>query len=252
MMRFSTRSPGRRCALGAWIKLPGTESTEIIASAGFDFAVVDMEHTLLDASAVERHLVLGQALGMPMLVRVPDAIPSLIQRLLDGGADGIFVPHVDDPIDAERAVASSTFPPRGTRGSGGTSRAGDFGLRSRLEYLASGGGIIAQIESVASMRAIEPIVATEGLGAVMLGPADLGLDPLRGELGSIAEVADSLVTSARSAGIAVGIACSPADVPAQRDAGFDFIVCANDVTLLATAAHEVIRSLDTGQDYSYE
>lgn len=232
-----------RTAFGAWVKLPGIESTEIFAAAGFDFCVVDLEHTLLDTSTAERHIVVGTALGMRMFVRVPDTGTGRIQRLLDGGASGILVPHVDEVVTAKRVIAGSLFPPHGTRGSGGTSRAGGFGMRDRATYLGSGGGIVAQIESVDAVRALSEIAPLPGLGAIMLGPADLGLDPRRSELGTADNVDAAVISAARAASVPVGIACSPQAAAAKRDAGFDFVICANDTTLLASAAHDVVRGL---------
>lgn len=251
-MRFRRLGSSRAIALGAWIKMPAIESTEVIDAAGFDFAVVDMEHTLLDTTVVERHLVVGRALGMTMLVRVPDATPSRIQRLLDGGADGVFVPHVDDADAAESAVASADFPPHGTRGSGGTSRAGGFGDRSRDAYLASGGGVVAQIESAAAVEELDRISAIRNLGGLMLGPADLGLDPRRGDLGAAVDISRRVVAAAHEHGISAGTACGVAGVGAAREAGFDFAVCANDVSLLAGAAAEVIRTTDSGEEYAHD
>lgn len=251
-MRFRRVGSSRAIALGAWIKMSAIESTEIVDAAGFDFAVVDMEHTLLDTAAVERHLVVGRALGLRMLVRAPDDTPSRIQRLLDGGAAGVFVPHVDDAAVAESAVASADFPPRGKRGSGGTSRAGGFGSRAREAYLASGGGVVAQIESAAAVEDLDRIAAVPDLGALMLGPADLGLDPRRGDLGPDADISRCVVSAAHANGISAGTACSIAGVAAAREAGFDFAVCTNDATLLAGAAVEVIRSIDSGKENEHD
>ncbi|MCH1881347.1 aldolase/citrate lyase family protein [Agrococcus sp. ARC_14] len=239
-----------RTAFGAWIKLAAIESVEILDAAGFDFAVVDMEHTLLDTASVQQHLVVGRALGMPMLVRVPDANPSRIQRLLDGGAAGILAPHVDDVATAKGLVASSHFPPRGTRGSGGTSRSGGFGLRERDAYLGGGGGVVAQIESVAAVRDASAIASVEGLAALMLGPADLELDPRRSELPNAADVAAGVIAAARGAGVLAGTACTAAAALARAAAGFDFVICASDVTMLATAAHDVVRSLHAREEPS--
>lgn len=230
-------------ALGAWIKLPGVQSPEILADAGFDFCIVDMEHTLLEASSVETHLVVGRALGMSMFVRTPDKTPSLIQKLLDGGADGVVVPHVDTVTVANEIAASSLFPPLGTRGSGGTSRAGMYGKRRREEYLAGSGGVVAQIESVESVLSVANIASTEGINALLLGNADLDLDPRRSKLGSRNEIAEKVIDAGHAAGIPVGTACAPEAATTQREVGFDFLVCANDATLMSSAAHAIIDSL---------
>lgn len=242
-MFLRTDGPKEGTAWGAWIKMAASESPEVLADAGFDFCVIDCEHTLLDLTSVERHLVLGRALGLRMFVRVPDTGAGLIQRLLDGGASGVVVPHVDDVDTADRVAAASQFPPRGTRGSGGTSRAGKFGLRPRADYLSSGGGVVAQIESVAAVQAVSEIAAVTGIEALLLGNADLGLDPRRRELGTNDEVATAVIAAGHAANVPVGTACTPSRAAEQAHTGFDFVVCANDSSLLAAAAHDVVRGL---------
>ncbi|MEU6646929.1 aldolase/citrate lyase family protein [Saccharomonospora sp. NPDC046836] len=228
-------------AWGAWIKLSSVESTEIMAQAGFDFCVVDLEHTLMDLSAVLTHLAVGQALGMRMLVRIPDLTPSLIQRLLDAGADGIVAPHVDNAEIAARFVQYTRFPPRGARGSGGTSRAGGWGRTPRPDYLARTGLAIGQIESVAAVADVESIARVDGLGALMLGPADLSLDAAGHA--DPAMFSSTVRAAARAAGLLVGTAVGASALPRVHDEQYDFIVCGNDVTTLATGASQLIETV---------
>lgn len=231
-------------AWGAWIKLSAVESTEVMARAGFDFGVVDLEHTLMDLNTVLTHLTVGQAHGMRMLVRVPDLTPSLIQRLLDAGADGIVAPHVDDAEAAARLVGCTRFPPRGVRGSGATSRAGGWGRIPRADYLARTGLPIGQIESVAAVEDVERIAGVEGLGALLLGPADLGIDaaatPGTPEL---SVQAARVRAAARAAGVLMGTAVGISDAARAYGEGHDFIVCGNDATTLATGAAELIATV---------
>lgn len=224
-------------AWGAWVKLEAVESTEILARSGFDLIVVDLEHTLLDLSAVARHVVVGQALGLRVLVRVPDRSPALAQRLLDGGVDGLVVPHVDSVDDAEAAVAATRFAPRGHRGSGATSRAGGWGRRDRQTYLGATPTVVAQIESTAALRDVAGIASTDGVSAVMLGAADLALDA-----GAPVGDADlAVLAAARAAGVEAGSAGGPAGAARAAELGLDFFVCAADTTLLAGAAEETLR-----------
>src|SRR3954471_356467 len=92
---------GAEPALGTWVKLPSLEIVEIIARTGFDFVVVDNEHSPLSLESTYNAIVLGQALGLTMLVRVPDRSGSTVQRVLDAGADGLLVPQVADRATAE-------------------------------------------------------------------------------------------------------------------------------------------------------
>src|SRR5690606_40621933 len=137
-------------ALRSWMKLASYESAEILAHAGFDFVVIDLEHTTLDLGAVSRHLAMARALGVDPLVRVPDHGHSVIQRVLDAGAAGVVVPHVDTAEQARAVVRATRFPPHGDRGSGSTSRAGRWGLLPRADYLDygnTGALCVVQLES---------------------------------------------------------------------------------------------------------
>lgn len=241
---FRTRDGRDGTAFGAWIKMATIESTEVLADSGFDFAVVDMEHTLLSMESVYQHIVVGTGLGMQMLVRVPDASGSVIGRVLDAGASGVIVPHVDTAADAMRAARSCSFPPSGVRGSGGTSRNGRWGARPRTDYLADVGLCVPQIESCASVRDIDEILATEGIGAVMLGPADLALDSAcHPAAQSVSQQSAAVLEAARKAHVVVGTACAGAAAADAVVNGYDFVICANDSTLLSDAARATVSQL---------
>ncbi|GAA3116141.1 aldolase/citrate lyase family protein [Nonomuraea salmonea] len=102
--------------LGTWIKLASPESVEIMAYAGFDFVVIDLEHTTLDLGAASTHIATARALGVDPLVRVPDHGLSVIQRVLDAGAAGVLVPHVDTVEQARAVVRATRFRRAATAG----------------------------------------------------------------------------------------------------------------------------------------
>jgi 2-keto-3-deoxy-L-rhamnonate aldolase RhmA len=249
---LATRDGRKGPAFGVWVKLSTIESTEIMAAAGFDFCVIDLEHTLFDTQTVYQHIVVGSGLGLQMLVRIPDSAGPLIQRVLDAGAFGVVAPHVDTANDALRIAQSCTFPPVGTRGSGGTSRAGQWGLRQRDQYLNDTRLCIPQIESSQGAQNIEDILRTPGVGSIMLGPADLGLDRTRDPEGpSTAEMLELVRQAARAANIPIGTACNLRDAASAVHIGYDFIVCGNDASLLAkTAQGSVAKLQDLGSSFA--
>jgi 4-hydroxy-2-oxoheptanedioate aldolase len=231
-------------AFGIWVKMSTIESTEIMAAAGFDFCIIDMEHTLLDTQTVYQQLVIGSALGVQMLVRVPDSAGAVIQRVLDAGASGVVVPHVDTADDALRIAQACMFPPSGTRGSGGTSRLGRWGLRPRDRYLNDVRLCVPQIESTTAVENIQAILDTPGVGSIMLGPADLSLDHRRDAEGpSPEEMLERVRQAARAANIPVGTACALDDAETAVQLGYDFIVCGNDSSLLASSAQKTVAEL---------
>ncbi|MFG2005092.1 HpcH/HpaI aldolase/citrate lyase family protein [Spirillospora sp. NPDC048911] len=228
--------------VGTWIKLSATESIEAMAHAGFDFVVIDLEHTLLSAETAARHIALASALGMRPLVRVPDHTPSTVQRLLDAGAGGILFPHVDDARTAGEVAAATRFPPHGRRGSGGTSRAGEWGTLPRSEYLRRGNEdvlCLPQLESRAAIEAVDDILAVDGVDGVFVGAADLALDlGLPGGDPEIKKLVERVSEAARRAGKPSGVAYG-SDVQGLDRAvrnGHGFVILGNDASLLVEAA----------------
>ena len=232
--------------LGTWLKIASGEPAEIMAFAGFDFVVVDLEHAPLDLQTAYRLINSAAALGMAPLVRVPDKTASTIQKILDAGAMGILVPHVDTVEEAAAVGRACRFPPHGVRGAGGTSRAGGWGLRPNADYLAAGNDdvlCIPQLESVEAVRAAPRMLALDSVDAVFVGAADLsmsmGTTPASPE---VRELIGSAQDAAHAAGKRCGLAFGGAPeraAQAVRD-GCDFVLLSNDTTMLADAARGLV------------
>jgi 4-hydroxy-2-oxoheptanedioate aldolase len=232
--------------VGTWLKIASGEPVEIMAFAGFDFVVIDMEHAPLDLQTAYRLINSASSLGMVPLVRVPDTTASTIQKILDAGAMGILVPHVDTVEQADSVGRACRFPPYGVRGAGGTSRAGAWGLLPNADYRAIGNDdvlCVAQLESVEAIKAAPEILALDSVDAVFVGAADLSMS--MGTTPASPEVQE-LIRSALDAAHAAGKHCGLAfgGVPeraaqAVRD-GCDFVLLSNDTTMLAEAARGLV------------
>lgn len=239
---------GERTLFGTWVKIPALETVELLGWAGFDFVVVDLEHSPLNLESAYRAIVTAQAAGMAALVRVPDDTGVDAQRILDAGADGVLVPRVTGPAAAKDALARLVFPPAGERGMGRTSRAGRWGLDSMDSYLARGQSEVlrcVQIEDMESLRDIGAVLSLDHLGAVFIGMGDLTLSS--GRPASDLEL-DGLIQSAldraRALGIPIGTAVGDAD--AARGAavrGFDFVMVSNDASLFGQAARALVAAV---------
>ncbi len=234
--------------VGTWLKIASAEPVEIMAYAGFDFVVADLEHAPLDLQTAYRLINSAAALGMTPLVRVPDKTPSTIQKILDAGAMGILVPHVDTVEQAAAVGQACRFPPHGVRGAGGTSRAGAWGLRPNAEYLATGNDdvlCIPQLESVEAIKAAPEMLALDTVDAVFVGAADLsmsmGLTPSSPE---VVELIGSAIEAAHAAGKRCGLAFGSAPVRAARAVrdGCGFVLLSNDTSMLAEAARGLVAS----------
>lgn len=237
-----------RGTLGTWIKLSSPESVEIMAHAGFDFVVIDLEHTTLDLAAAGSHIAMARALGVDPLVRVPDHGLSVIQRVLDAGAAGVVVPHVDTADQARAVIRSTCFPPRGDRGSGGTSRAGRWGLLPRAEYLEYGNDLVSCVVQLESKQAVDnasEILSVEGIGGAFVGTADMSLSMGTGaDSDDVNRLVTSALEAARSAGVPIGTASANSDQARTAIArGYDYVVVSNDTSILAAGGRAIVNDV---------
>ncbi|KRB81454.1 hypothetical protein ASE00_15890 [Sphingomonas sp. Root710] len=164
---------------GIFISSLDAASTDIMADAGFDFVMLDGEHGRLDRIAVEQHVRAARAGGIIAFVRVLDNSPTLIQSMLDVGADGVMVPHIDTADQARAAVAASRYAPRGKRGMCPACRAGRYTLDGWPEHVHASDENVMVIPILESRQAIEnvdEILAVDGIDLVMFGPGDLSAD----------------------------------------------------------------------------
>ncbi|WP_406460964.1 aldolase/citrate lyase family protein [Streptomyces sp. NBC_00111] len=187
---------------GALLRLPSETLVEMAGVAGLDYVVIDCEHGPADMTVLQHHMTAAAARGIDVLVRVGTSEPALALRCLDLGAAGLIHPHVDSARDARRAVEAVHYPPLGTRGFATYSRAGRFGTVSAAEHVAASRDalVVAMIETDKAVAAAGEIAASEGVDAVLVGPADLAADcAFPGP-----DVIDGLVASAHRATHAAG------------------------------------------------
>lgn len=238
----------RECPLGSWIMSASPLVAEAMGHAGFDWGVVDMEHTPLDLQTVVQLL---QALaGTPLapVLRVPWNDTVSIKRVMDAGATTLLVPFVQNAAEAARAVAATRYPPEGVRGMAGMSRASRFGtLPDYLKRANERVCVIVQLESPEAVAALESIAAVPGVDALFLGPADLSA--AMGHAGELTHpevfaLMQDAAQRCRRLGKPVGtVGGNPALVQRYREAGFDFVAIASDLGLLMQKAQGVLAEL---------
>jgi 4-hydroxy-2-oxoheptanedioate aldolase len=160
---------------GVMQSIPSPTLTEIALLSGFDFIVLDREHAAVDESAQLASIQVVSLSGGFVLVRLRANEFAAVGRYLDFGVNGILMPDVCSAEDASLFVAAATHGPRGTRSwTGGGSRVQRYGLDPHAAPVKP--LLLAMIEGAAGVRAIEGIVATEGLDGIVIGPHDLSAD----------------------------------------------------------------------------
>lgn len=172
--RLKKKLAAGELTIGSWICFDNSMVAEVLAGAGFEWLVIDQEHTAIDVACAKMQMIAIQSLGAEVLVRVPALDEGAIKRALDSGAQGIIVPMVKTAADATTAVSWSYYPPRGTRGVG-LHRAQGYGpgFASYIERMNEGLVVIAQIEHADAVANIEAILDVEGIDAIIIGPYDL-------------------------------------------------------------------------------
>lgn len=160
--------------IGSWITLAHPAIAEIMARAGFDWLVVDLEHSVITLREAEELIRTIALCGCTPLVRLSSNDPVQIKRVMDAGAHGILVPMVRTAEDARRAVAAVQYPPAGTRGVG-LARAQGYGstFNEYRRWLPEEAVVIVQVEHIDAVNNIEAILSTPGVDGYILGPYDL-------------------------------------------------------------------------------
>lgn len=238
-MKLSKPS-SNRAQIGTFIKSSSAHVIEILGLSSLDFGVLDAEHAPLDRSALDLLMLAGRAANWPLIVRIPDTAASTILSVLDIGAAGLLVPHVDSAQQARSIVGKSRYRD-GERGFSSSPRAARYGTLSMQQCLSGAEGtlIIAQIESEAAVDSIEDILSVDGIDGIFIGRADLalsfGLDDPKHAL--VTRATEHAMKSARAAGKIAGIAVGNVT---ERDTyaalGANWIVVGSDQSLLRQAA----------------
>lgn len=162
---------------GTFIKTPAYEIVEIMAASGLDFICLDAEHAPFDRARLDACLAMARAHDLPTLVRVSSGSRDDILKVLDSGATGVVIPHVDSIEKARNIAAWGRFG-HGGRGYAGSTRWAGFTTRKMPDILAQSESetiVIAQIEEPEGVEICEQIAAVEGIDGLFVGPADLAV-----------------------------------------------------------------------------
>lgn len=225
--------------LGCWLGLADPYIAEISAGAGFDWLVVDSEHSPNDLRSITAQLQVIAARGSHAMVRPPIGETWIIKQLLDAGAQSLLIPMVESGAQAQDLVDAVTYPPHGVRGVGAAlARASDFGAIG--DYLATAREeicLLAQVENRKGLAALDDILQVDGIDGVFVGPSDLAADMgFVGQTGH-ADVKATVLETIRkivASGKAAGILTLDPDLQMQcRDLGATFIATDIDVTVFA-------------------
>jgi 4-hydroxy-2-oxoheptanedioate aldolase len=227
-----------RPQIGLWSSLSSNYTVEVIAGAGFDWILLDCEHSPNDIESLLTQLQAAAPYPTHPVVRVPWNDMVTIKRVLDIGVRSILIPQVTTVEEAKAAVSYARFPTKGVRGVAGTTRATRFGRIKN--YFASADAevcVLLQLESDEALKNLEAIAAIDGVDGVFIGPADLHAS--LGRLGEIANaevlpIIDDAIARIVKAGKAPGILTANEDLVRRwLKLGATFVAVGADVGILA-------------------
>lgn len=237
----------RELQIGLWSTLCSNVAAEVVAHSGFDWLLLDTEHSPNELPDLLGQLqAMGRSTTTPV-VRAAWNDTVLIKRILDIGAQSVLLPYVQSAEEARRAVAAVRYPPRGVRGVSAGSRASNYGrIKDYLHKADEQICLLVQIETRAALEQLEAIAGVDGIDGVFIGPADLSAslghlgDPQHADTQKALQDAGGRL---RKLGKAAGI-LTVVEADARRfiEWGYNFVAVGIDTALLARSADALARS----------
>ena len=233
-------------ALGGWLSLASVPAARIMARLGFDWLLVDMEHTAHNAVLMaDMVATIADAGTCAPMVRIPANSVEWFKWTLDAGAWGVVVPMVNSREEAQRVVEYAKYPPLGARSIGGAFAPYGFGITDWPGYARVANDeiiVTVQIESALALQNLDEILSVPGIDVAFVGPNDLhaqlGLTPsTEGAEPEFTEALERIKAAARKHHIAPGIFSGNGEAAAERiRQGFQMITVTTDISSMISAA----------------
>ncbi|MFZ1851209.1 MAG: aldolase/citrate lyase family protein [Nitrosomonas sp.] len=249
-MSLKSRLNRSELTIGSWVTLGHPSIAEIMAAAGFDWLVLDMEHSVLELSEVQTLIQVLDSKHCPAIVRLTSNHPDQIKRVMDAGATGIMVPMIKSAANAKEAVSSMYYPPRGQRGVG-LARAQGYGhsFQAYRQWLENNAVVIVMIEHIDAVKAIDDILAVPGVDGYIIGPYDLSGSMGRpGDLNhpdvqaAITQIMQAGHRAQKPGGIHV-IEPDPEALQQRIQAGFNFLGYGLDIRILDSICRTHLQNI---------
>ena len=226
---------------GVTVSIGNPEVSYALGDLGLDWINFDMQHTILDVRTVAAMIQAMSYSQTVPIVRVPSNDLAIINKALDFGAHAVIVPLVNSREDAEKAVRSSRYTPKGIR---------SFGHRAALrdpEYAATADTeimVIPQIETEVAVGNLEEIVSTEGIDAIFCGPFDLSMSlGVFGQFDSprFVKAAETIVSVCERHSVAPGVLAPIGPVENTIERGFRLISLGGDLPMLRGSVKKALE-----------
>jgi len=242
---------GELC-FGTNIALTDATASEMMGELGFDIVWIDMEHSAMSTVDALNHVRAARAGGAAAFIRVPSNDPVVVKSILELHPAGVIIPRIGSAADAEQAVVSCRYPPRGVRGFGPI-RGSRFGLLGAADYLADADDqmlVILQIEHIDAVNDIDAVLDVPGVDSVVTGPGDLsstmGCKGQPGHpdvLAAVRKVYEAAIARGIPAGHSTGF--DPEGIRPWLNMGLSWICSDGDVQSLAKQSQTMLETMRT-------
>ncbi|MEY5027990.1 MAG: 4-hydroxy-2-oxo-heptane,7-dioate aldolase [Pseudomonadota bacterium] len=236
--------------IGLWSHLCSPISTEILAHCGYDWLLLDMEHSPNDLQELLAQLPVVESSPTHPIVRPPWNDMVTFKRLLDIGVQTLLVPYVQTAQEAQQAVSYTRYPPHGVRGYAGAPRASGYGRVKDYAHLSANEVcVLVQVETLEGLRNLEAIANVDGIDGVFIGPGDLSA--AMGHLGNpkhpeVLAAIDDAIARIRACGKAPGILTGDETLAKHYLAiGGIFVAVGADQNLLRDSAQALVKRIQT-------
>ncbi|MBD1936066.1 aldolase/citrate lyase family protein [Microcoleus sp. FACHB-68] len=236
-------------ALGLFVNCAYPAFMEICGHAGFDFAIIDMEHGPLHTLGAEDLCRAADCVGLAPVIRIRKNDGPQIQRALDIGSAGIQVPQIETKADAEAVVRGAKYSPIGSRGLSFNTRAGNYTAAGTniTDQLNEESLVVVHVEGTRGVENLEEIVSVPHIDVIFLGPYDLSQSlGIPGQVRDprVIELMKSAVQTIRDAGKAAGtFADNPETAKQWRDAGVQYVALGVDVAIFLRACEALVKAV---------
>ena len=244
--KFKEHIANKKKQIGIWSCLSNNTIAEIISVTGFDWSVIDMEHSPNDIQEVLTQLQVMEGYDTEPVVRVPWNEPIMVKRILDMGAQTILFPFVQNAEEAKAAVAATRYPPKGIRGIMSAARMNRYGhVENYYEDAEKEICVIVQCETKDAIKNIPEISKIDGVDGIFMGPSDIS-----GSIGKIGKFEDQEVQDlihealdvCNKVGKPAGILTAKKDYAKKYvEAGYTFVAINSDTNLFARSADSLLK-----------
>lgn len=249
IQEFRKKLRDGQVVFGPFMKTSDPALVEIIGHAGFDFAILDMEHAPFTYANLQNLVMAAELAGTLPIIRAQNSSDIFISKALDMGAKGVQVPHITNAREAEACISAAKFHPKGERGMDPFVRAASYSSIPKEQYFSQANEtiVILQLEGKEAIENLDEILDVDGVDILFIGPYDLSQSMgVPGEVGHprVVSQIESIVSRARSKGIVVGTFTDTLEsVRMWTSAGIQYISHAVDVSIFSDACKLLISQL---------